>query len=84
MEHFSAVALGLALVLSPWYWLALAALVGFVVIDLCAGAIDLRSKRWIDRTPMDRDYCERWLRFDRVVGADGLSAMIIVLMVRFG
>lgn len=84
VQHFSGVALGLAAVLSPWWWLAVAALAVYVVIDLCADVIDLRSRRWIDRTPMDRDYCERWLTVDRLVGAYGLSAMVIVLMVRFG
>lgn len=84
VQHFSGVALGLVAVLSPWWWLAMAALILYVVIDLCVGAIDLRSKRWIDRTPMDREYCERWLTVDRLVGAYGLLAMVIALVVRFG
>jgi hypothetical protein len=84
VQHFSGVALGLAAVLSPWWWLAVVALAVYVVIDYGADAIDLLSRRWIDRTPMDRDYCARWLKVDRVVGAYGLAAMIIVIMVRFG
>jgi hypothetical protein len=84
IQHFSGVALGLVVVLAPWYWLALAAVAVYFVIDYVATEIDLRSKRWIDRTPMDREYCRRWLKLDRVVGAYGLAAMFIVIMVRFG
>lgn len=84
VQHVSGVALGLAAVLSPWWWLAVTLLAVYVVIDYVADAIDLRSRRWIDRTPMDREYCKRWLKLDRVVGAYGLAAMIIVIMVRFG
>jgi len=50
---------------------------------LAADLVDIRSRRWIYRTPMDAEYCQRWLRTDRAVGAYGLAAMIVIIMVRF-
>ena len=83
IQHLAGVVFGLAAVLSPWWWLAFVAVVLYVVIDLAADLIDIRSRRWIYRTPMDAEYCQRWLRTDRAVGAYGLAAMIVIIMVRF-
>src|SRR5687768_89751 len=38
VQHFAGVALGLAAVLSPWWWLALVALILYVVVDLVVDA----------------------------------------------